>query len=466
MSTAARAGVRPLLRSSAARLAALYMLVMLVGVSALLVSVYYANQEALRRGFEVIVQTESEAMRDEFQFNGIDGLTRVLQQRADAWGRIGAVYLLMDASGRRLAGNLSGWPDDARMTGDGLEFTLDAREGERVVEHPARGHVVRLGDYRLLIGTDVSERRRMLEQMRRATLWGIGLTAVLTALVAWWYSRRLAARVSGMTAACANVMGGDLTRRLPRDGSNDEFDSLSGAVNAMLERLEHQATVLRATFGSAAHDLRTPLQRVRMRLEAGAHGDVPAATRQALVEAQADIERVQRTLATLLQIAHAESGTAEQGMDPLDLAALAQELVELYVPVAAERGIELSADGVAAVPMQGNRQLLAQLVVNLIENALKYVPAGGRVVVRSAAAGDRVRLEVADDGPGMSAERRAEVLVPLRQSRDTRGGTGGLGLSLVSAVVRLHGGTLALHDNAPGLRVSCELPAAPPLRRT
>jgi signal transduction histidine kinase len=445
----------------------MYMIIMLVGVSTLLVSVYYANQQALRREFDLIVQAESQAMRDEFQFNGIENLTRLLQQRADAWGRIGAVYLLMDASGRRMAGNLTSWPEDARSTSDGLEFSLVAREDERSVEHPARGRVLKLGSYRLLIGTDVSERRRMLEQMRRATLWGIGLTALLTALVAWWYSRRLAARVSGVAAACANIMAGDLMRRLPGDGSQDEFDSLSSAVNAMLERLEHQATVLRATFGSAAHDLRTPLQRIRMRLEASAHGDVPAETRRALSEALVDIERVQRTLATLLQIAHAESGAADQQMQALDVAALAQEMVELYVPVARDRGIELLAQAGAPVPMQGNRQLLAQLLVNLIENALKYAPLGSRIVVHAAAGGNRALLEVADNGPGIPAERQAEALLPFRRLHDSgEGGSGGLGLSLVSAVVRMHNGRLTLHDNQPGLRVSCDFPVTEPLKAT
>jgi signal transduction histidine kinase len=451
----------PLLRSSATRLAVSYLIIMLVGVSTLLVSVYYANQEALRREFDLRVQAESEAMRDEFQFNGIDELTQVLQQRADDWGRIGAVYLLMDANGRRLAGNLSGWPGDARAMDDGLEFTLEAREGNRQVEHPARGHVLKLGTYRLLIGTDVSERTRMLQQMRRATVWGIGLTALLTVLVAWWYRRRIAARVSGVADACANIMSGDLSRRLPGDGSHDEFDNLTAAVNTMLERLEHQAAVLRTTFNSAAHDLRTPLQRIRIRLENGLHTDSAPVGRAALSEALADIERVQRTLATLLQIAHADSGAADQHLQQLDIAALAQELVELYVPVAREHAIELTAAAEGVAGMSGNRQLLAQLLVNLIENALRHVPAGGHVLVRTLQRGERTILEVADDGPGIPVERHAEALLPFRRLQDTgEGASGGLGLSLVSAVVRMHQGNLSLHDNAPGLRVHCDFPAA------
>ena len=460
MNAARQSDATPLLRSSATRLAALYTVIMLIGVSTLLVSVYYANQEALRRESELMVLAESQAMRDEFLFNGIDKLTHMLQQRADDWGRIGAVYLLMDSNGKRLAGNLSGWPVDAKATSDGLEFTLEAREGDEEVDHPARGHVLRLGNYRLLIGTDVSERRRMLQQMRRATLWGIGLTTLLTALAAWLYSRRIAARVSSVVAACANIMSGDLSRRLPASGSHDEFDSLASTVNTMLERLEHQASVLRTTFGSAAHDLRTPLQRIRIRLETGLQSDSPPAVRAALAEALADIERVQRTLATLLQIAHAESGAGDQHLQRLDLAALAQELVELYVPVARERSIALTLEATGEPAMRGNRQLLAQLVVNLLENTLKYVPAGGHVAVRALRRGDRAVLEVADDGPGIPAERHAEALLPFRRLSDSAdGSSGGLGLSLVSAVVRMHQGSLGLHDNAPGLRVCCEFPA-------
>jgi signal transduction histidine kinase len=221
---------------------------------------------------------------------------------------------------------------------------------------------------------------------------------------------------------------------------------------------------LRATFGSAAHDLRTPLQRIRMRLEASANGEMTPESRRALTEAMVDIERVQRTLATLLQIAHAESGAIDQHLQVLDIAALAQEIVELYVPEARDRGMELALDASMPVYLKGNRQLLAQLLVNLIENALKYAPPGRHIVVRASGRTGRALLEVADDGPGIAASQHAEALLPFRRLQDSGdGGSGGLGLSLVNAVVRMHDGHLSLNDNAPGLRVSCDFPATQPV---
>jgi signal transduction histidine kinase len=446
-----------MLRSSALRLAALYSAIMLVGVSVLLSVVFVVSQRTIANEIDLIVRAESEAMRDEFQFNGIDDLTTVLKQRVDEWGRIGAVYLLVDASGRRVAGNLSGWPQAASRNGEWLEFELNASEGAGTVEHPVRADVLSLGDYQLLIGTDVSEQNRVIGQMRAATAWGIGLTTLLTAITAWWYSRRIAARVSGVAAACENIMSGDLAQRLPGDGSRDEFDQLTTTVNHMLDRVEHQSAVLRTTFGSAAHDLRTPLQRMRMRLESSTQSDPAALPPPLLVETLRDIDSVQRTLGTLLQIAHAESGAASQLAAVIDIAALAAEIVDLYLPVARQRGVRLSVAVAGPARIAGNRQLLAQLLVNLLENALKFVPAQGQIRVQVSATDGQVQLEVSDDGPGMSAERRAEALAPHRGAREVADGSGGgLGLRLVAAVTHLHQGRLSLHDNHPGLRACCE----------
>lgn len=450
------------LRSSAARLALWYLLILILGVGTLLGGVYLATERTLLVEVERVVEAEHQALTENFDDGGVERLIMVLKRRADDWGRLGAVYLLADVAGVRLAGNLSAWPQGVRRSDDWLEFELDAHEGGVPTPHAVRARVFTLGDYQLLIGNDMSERQKLVARLRSAALWGGGLTTLLVALVGWWYSRRVAWRVRAVADACETIISGDLSQRLPRNDSGDEFDQLTMTVNHMLDRVEHQTTVLRTTFGSAAHDLRTPLQRIRARLDSLLPGEVagsPAPAAMPLHEAVSDLDRIQRTLSTLLQIANAESGVAQQ-LQPLDLVQLAQELIELYAPVARARRITLEATGGVAVTITGNRQLLAQLLVNLLENALKYSPDGGRVLLRATRQGGNAVLEVSDQGRGIPPAQRDAALLPFRRLESAPEVPGsGLGLSLVAAVVRLHGGRLQLDDNAPGLIVRCEFPA-------
>jgi signal transduction histidine kinase len=245
-------------------------------------------------------------------------------------------------------------------------------------------------------------------------------------------------------------------------GRRDEFDSLAVSVNHVLDRLEEQARTLRATFDSAAHDLRAPLHRLRTRMDAlllrspalepSVHESVESALRE--------VEHLQRTLATLLEIALAESGAPLASAAAVDVAELAAELVELFEPLAAAQGLTLAGGPAAPAIVRGNRQLLAQLLTNLIENGLKYVPRGGRIEVSVRPLSGAVRLLVSDDGPGIAAADRARAGQPfVRFGAGNSAQGSGLGLSLVAAIVRLHRGRLVLEDNQPGLRVRIDLPA-------
>jgi signal transduction histidine kinase len=238
--------------------------------------------------------------------------------------------------------------------------------------------------------------------------------------------------------------------------SHDEFDELATAVNQMLNRIHQQTEVLQTTFDSAAHDLRAPLYRARVRIEeALQHGDLNAVSRETMEATLAELDRVQRTLGTLLQIAQAEGRGREVAQDHIDVAELAQEMIELYQPEAGARDIALQFSGDSTAPLLGNRQLLAQAIVNLLENALKYVPANGKVSIEVLQSDDETRLSVADNGPGIPAADRERILQPfVRLERDRQQLGSGLGLSLVAAVMRLHGGTIDLADNNPGLKVS------------
>jgi signal transduction histidine kinase len=443
-------------------LALIYVAIAVVTVSGLLWSIYLYSQRLMDRETDLVIQAEGATLREEFDDGGVQRLTGILSRRADDWGRIGAVYLLIGNDGQKLAGNLSAWPPSPVVRNQWLEFRLQAREGDVEVEHPARAIQLKLDNtHQLLVGTDVIERTRAGERLRATTLWGVVLTTLLTGLIAWWYTRRVAARVKAVATTCEAITSGDLTQRLPQSGAQDEFDQLTTAVNHVLDRNEQQTSMVRTTFASAAHDLRTPMQRVRARIEAVLQdAAVPEIGKERLADAVADLDRVQRTLATLLQIANAELGLTTHMQEPVDLAQLASEIIELYLPLARERQVLLAYRGELRATITGNRQLLAQLLVNVLENALRHVPVGGAITVGVAARPDQLELFVRDNGPGIPAVLRDRTLRPFERLQSDVTGNSGLGLSLVAAVVRLHHGVLRLEDGGPGLSVRCIFPSA------
>lgn len=448
----------PLLQSSASRLAALYVLSVLLSIGALLGSVYLITQRAMESQVDLVIQTEIDALRDQYETGGLEGLTQMLKRSVNNWGRTGAVYLLADPDGIPVAGNLSSWPDETPDAGRWLEFVIDAQERGTPVDHPVRARVFNLGAYRLLVGTDVTERQRFVRRMRTAGLWGFGLSTLLAAAIGWWYTRRVAARVRAVALTCEGIISGDLARRLPQGSSHDEFDQLAQTVNHMLDRIEQQTLAVRTTFDSAAHDLRSPLHRIRVRVE-GALQRPPGEgeIRETLAATLEDLERMQRTLGTLLQIAQADAGVRTR-FERIDLAVLVREMGDLFEPEARARGLAISVHAEEPAEITGNRQLVALLIANLLENALKY-GGTGELAMRISRAANQVVLEVSDQGPGIPAEQRAEMLLPFRRLERDEGKPGsGLGLSLVAAVARMSGATLQLDDNRPGLIVRCEFP--------
>ena len=451
------------LRTSAARLALGYGAIFTLGVGALLGTVYFLTTRVLENEADAVISAELEGLTDEYRRDGLSGLADELSFRADSWGQTGAVYLLVDANLVKEGGNLTSWPFDGIPNTQWTQFDLKSpREDDKVRMHPVRASVSLLPDnHRLLVGLDVTQQRRFASTFRYATLWGIGLTALAGAIAGYFLSRKLTRRVQSVAETCDAIVGGDLDRRLPMDGSQDEFDALALAVNNMVDRLAENAQLLRATFDSAAHDLRGPLYRLRGRLEdAGRMPTTELPVRAGIDAALTELDRVQRTLATLLQIAQAESGMAAAHHVTVDLAELITDIGELYEPAAREKSLTLQVQATGNCRVNGNRQLLAQLVANLVENSLKYIAAGGHIDIRAQREGETVWLMVADDGPGIAQEDRSAALkpfirLPQAQSKDGSG----LGLSLVAAISRLHHAQLLLEDNQPGLRVRLGLAA-------
>ena len=441
--------------SSTARLTLSYGVIVLLLVIGLQGTVYLLTRSALENEARRVINSELYALAHDYE-GGMGNLVHSLRSRSDSWGRTGAVYLLTDPGLRPIEGNLSAWPREIqpRSRAD-VSFRLQVTSEEKI--HPVMAHIEQLpGGYWLLVGTDSSEMERSLRRFGLSSLWGIVAITALIALLGRWYAMRTARRVRAFSSTCDSIVHSDLSRRLEFSRRGDEYDQLSRTVNEMLERIEQQAVLLRTAFGSIAHDLRTPLYRLRVRLEEALLHAGNDESRELVGPALDELDRMQRTLATLLEIARAEGGSTVAGSDPVDLTELTREMYELYLPGMQEKGMELTLDADPEVTMMGKRQLLAQLIANLLENTLKYVPEGGKVAMSLHSDGRHIELAVSDNGPGIPAselERAQEPFVALQSGGDKP--SSGLGLSLVKAIVRLHRGELVLEDNAPGLRVRC-----------
>jgi signal transduction histidine kinase len=320
-----------------------------------------------------------------------------------------------------------------------------------------------------LIGHDLGDRARIGKVMVRALAISLVFFAVLGAVGALFVARRVLKRIDDMNTSARGIMAGDLTRRLPVSGSGDELDRLAEGLNEMLGRISELMEGLQEVSDNIAHDLRTPLTRLRNHAEAAlAFGGDAATYRQALEKTIEESDQLIRIFNALLLIARAEAGGDLGPLQPFDVGEAARSVADLYEPIAEEEGVELTIRAEDGLKVRGNRELIGQAIANLVDNALKYgAPQKGigdakpDVGITARRAGRSIVLTVADRGPGIAPADRARVLdrfVRLEGSRSRPGS--GLGLSLAAAVARMHGGTVDLEDNQPGLRVRLTLPAA------
>lgn len=448
-----------------ARFALIYFAFFALSVLLLLGWVYVRTVPMLDRQVAETVAAELRGLADQAREGGLSGLVEAIERRTGEGGDPDGVYLLVGPRGEKIAGNLRAWPPEAEGGGDWLLLDLRRRteEGLQPREVGARSFVLNSG-HRLLVGRDFSARARYAGALVEALAWALGAALLLGIGGGWLISRNVARRVGAVTATSRQIMRGDLTQRMPKDGSGDEFDRLSDSLNAMLQRIEELMTGLRTVSDSLAHDLRSPLTRLKGRIELALRGpEDPAAYREALERALAEADHLLATFSGLLSIARAEAGAAKTQFEVLDLGALAGEIAELYEPAADEAGLEWRAEIESPAPVLGHRQLLGQLLSNLLDNALKYGGHGaGRLRLEVRAKAERVELIVADTGPGIPDDQRAAVLQRFYRLDESRREPGsGLGLSLVAAVAKLHDAELRLEDNAPGLRVRLVFERAP-----
>jgi signal transduction histidine kinase len=422
------------------------------------------------------VNAEINGLSEQYRLGGIRRLVLVIDARARRPGS--SLYLVTTFAGETLAGNVTSLPpgtlDNPGWT-ETLYRRLDEAEGREHPEHHALVRVFQLpGGFRMLVGRDLDERERLYHIVLAAGRWSVAIVIVLGLAGGLFVTRRVLRRVDAMTETSRTIMAGDLGERLPVDGTGDELDRLAENLNIMLERIEALMHGLKEVSDNIAHDLKTPLTRLRNRSEealrsAKNEGEYRSALEGTIEESDGLI----RTFNALLMIARAESGQARDDMIEFDAAEIAHDIGELYEPVAEQKGIALKVEADIAAPVKGNRELVSQALANLIDNAIKYAEPSGQpvngapaeIVVRAMNEGDRILLTVADNGPGIPESDRARVVerfVRLEQSRSLPGS--GLGLSLASAVARLHGGELTLADNEPGLKSVIALPRRGPVQ--
>jgi len=444
-----------LFRTLAFRIVVVYLALFALSAGALAAFTYWNTKRALEAETDQTIQAEIAGLSEQYQRQGLGGLTDVITARSMHAGQ--GLYLLVGPLAHPLAGNLDAWPALRRTGSRFVEFEYERRVGGTLERHPARGRIFHLvGGLQLLVARDIRERADTERMFTTALPWSVMLMLSLGLIGGAVMSRNLLRRLDQINSTSREIMAGDLSRRLPLSRAGDEFDTLARNLNRMLDRIERLMKGMREVTDSVAHDLRSPLNRLRNRLE-GIMRRLPHEGEEAaeIESAISETDRLISTFDSLLLIAEAEAGAARNSMSAVDLSALAHDVWELYQPVAEESGIVLAMVPSKSVQVRGNGNLLSQALANLVDNAIKYTPAGGKVTIAAERNGAGAVMSVADNGPGISEEdrpRAIERFVRLEASRHSPGT--GLGLSLVAAVARLHEARLELGDNRPGLRAS------------
>lgn len=449
-----------LLRTQAFRIVLVYAVLFALSVTALLAFTYWNTRRTLDGQTDQIVEAEITGLAEQYQHLGLRGLAESVRNRTSHGGQ--SLYLLTDALRRPVAGNLDSWPQTMTAAANVVEFDYERPVDGKLETRRARGRMLPVtGGFVLLVAQDVHERFLTTRMFTTTLPWTVALILLLGLLGGALMSRNMLQRLDAINRTSGEIMAGDLTRRVPRTGSGDEFDTLAENLNRMLDRIERLMKGLREVTDSVAHDLRTPLNRLRNRLEESAARLSASGTQASEIErAIAETDQLIGTFNALLLIAETDAGTTRAAMTALDLQSVAADVVELYEPLADERGVKLTLVPSGDVAIEGNRSLIAQALANLVDNAIKYTPADGAVRISAHTGENSVELSVSDSGPGIPLEDRARVVdrfVRLEASRHSPGT--GLGLSLVAAVAHFHNAELSLEDNAPsGLKAVLRFP--------
>lgn len=444
---------RAMLRSTIARFIVLFFLSQLALTGGVLYFVRQSSEATLLAEQKELVGGLRDDLVAGYREGGERQLIELIGARLQAIETEVPVILLIRGNGTILAGNLGGWPTVVPKPTTWKAVSLYRTSSD----HPEPMGVIStpIGSGEFLLTGHVVDGSVRLKNLNREAMIGALLLAIpLALLLAVLLGRMINGRVRRIAATAEAVGAGDLSHRISLDGSGDSFDALGHGVNAMLDRIETLVGELRIVTDGLAHDLRSPITRLKSTLERAIINTHDPQAIAALQKVSAESDTLLAMLSTALQISRAEAGIGRERFIETDVAAMLADLVELYGPVAEEQGMVLSCNAPSELTVSLHRELIGQALGNLIENAIKYAQGGSKIALAAIATKDGVTLSVADDGPGILEARRTDALKKFGRLDPARTISGsGLGLTLVEAVARLHGGDIALEDNAPGLKV-------------
>ncbi len=443
-------------RTTAFRVALLYAALFGFSGFAALGFIYWTTTTYLEDQTDTIIRAEMSVL----QHTVLSDLRRTVTERSAAGEDTDRIYLLANPDYTPLAGNLPAWPEDLRRGEGWARLTLTERGDEHDMREARVLSVTLPGGTHLLIGRDLHEREELREHTLNTLFWALGVMLVLALAGGLVLSRGVLRRIDRINHTSRAIMAGHLEQRMPLNGSGDEFDQLAQNLNLMLDQIEHLMNGLREVSDNIAHDLRSPLTRLKSRLESALRETSNSARYcTAMEQTLSEVDGVLATFNALLRIAQAEAGAHRSDWTPIDLGAIARDVAELYQPAVEEQGDTLTTHIAAGLMLHGSRELVAQALANLLDNAIKYTPRGSRIELGATRVADAIELSVSDNGPGIPAAAREHVLerfVRLDASRNQPGS--GLGLSLVRAVANLHHATLELSDHHLGLKVTLRFP--------
>jgi signal transduction histidine kinase len=442
------------IRSTTTRLVALVFLLQLAATAGILFYVHQASVRALEGEQKALVSELRNDLLADYREGGEADLSRLIDARLDSVRTDIPVILLMSAKGKVMAGNLAAWPTVIPYHTDWRTLDLYRMAGTRA-EHIGLMTSTLPGGAHLLTGHVIEGNLTLTRINEKAMIAAFLIAVPFTLLIALLVGRMINRRVRGIAATAEAVGQGNFSHRVPMDGSGDAFDALGHGVNAMLDRIEALIGELRIVTDGLAHDLRSPITRLKSVVERACVEVKDPVALTALEGVSTEAETLLAMLTTALQISRAEAGIGRDRFVSVDVKALLDDLAEVYGPVAEDHGFALSVHAPEGLNATLHRELISQALGNLIENALKYAEGGKSIVLAAKTEGGHLTLSVADDGPGIPAERTDEATRRFGRLDPARHIAGsGLGLSLVEAVARLHGGEVELEDNAPGLLVS------------
>jgi signal transduction histidine kinase len=442
--------LRAYLKSAGFRFAALFAVLFLIATICVALMLWWGTAGTLSRQTDDAIRADARGLQERWRGGGATALVEAIGERLAVDIDDHAIYLLTDAAGQRIGGNLERWPQAAETPGS-WSVDIVQRDGVAV---PARLHHVNLDpEYRLLVGRDTAEREKLRILLSEALIGSLAVAVAFALAGAAALRRALAERLRAASATAGAIAAGDLSHRVPISAQRDEFDQLGASMNAMLDRIDQLLVGIKGVSDSIAHDLRTPIARARMRLEnALLSATDEEALRAAMETTVADLDGIARVFQALLRIAEAEAGARRAAFARFDLAAVLADAAEVYGALAEERGQHLETSWPDRLEMQGDRDMVLQAIVNLLDNAVKFTPEGGTIsLTASAPARGRREIIVRDQGPGLTPADRARAGDRFFRADPSRALPGsGLGLSLVKAVAALHGGELRLEDGQVG----------------